>query len=161
MSPPSVVLAADDAALIRLVRAAFEEEAVPLAVVGAGTARAAAVRSPLGIGLAAGPTGLELALATGPDEPWLVDRDPRRLGRIAALREPSERRDLRAIDGQGLGGALSALAPDLRAAVLAAGLVGTVLAAGEVIAAARLEPPGWAWSSSTTAQGRRSVRRQE
>jgi hypothetical protein len=84
MSPPSVVLAADLAALVRLVRAAFEEEAVPLAVVEAGTAREAAVRSPLGIGLGVGPDGLELALATGPEEPWLVDRDPRRLGRIAA-----------------------------------------------------------------------------
>ena len=70
------------------------------------------------------------------------------LGRIAALREPAERRDLRAVDGQGLGGALAALAPDLRACAISAGLVGTVLAAGEVIAAARLEPPGWAWSSS-------------
>lgn len=84
MSAPSVVLAADDAELVRLVRAAFEEEAVPLAVVAAAPARAAAVRSPLGIGLAARGDRLELALATGPDEPWLVDDDPRRLGRIAA-----------------------------------------------------------------------------
>ena len=84
MSPPSVVLAADDAALVRLVRAAFEEESVPLAVVAAGPARAAAVRSPLGIGIGERDGRLELALATGPDEPWLIDDDPRRIGRIAA-----------------------------------------------------------------------------
>jgi DNA-binding beta-propeller fold protein YncE len=32
---------------------------------------------------------------------------------------------------------------------MAAVLVGTTLAAGEVVAAARVEPPGWAWSAST------------
>ena len=84
MSPPSVVLAADDAALIRLVRAAFEEESVPLAVIATAPARAAALRSPLGIGLGVQEGRLELALATGPDEPWLTDDDPRRIGRIAA-----------------------------------------------------------------------------
>ncbi len=70
------------------------------------------------------------------------------IGRLAALREPVERRDLRAIDGAGAGGALAALWPDLRAAMAASALVCTVLGAGEVVAAARVEPPGWAWSSS-------------
>lgn len=84
MSPPAVVLASDDADVIRLVRAAFEEESVPLTVTGPAAARAAALRSPLGIGLAAGDGRIELALATGPDAAWLVDRDPRRIGRIAA-----------------------------------------------------------------------------
>ncbi len=70
------------------------------------------------------------------------------IGRLAALREPAERRDLRAVDGAGPGGTLAALWPDLRGAMLASALTCTVLAAGEVIAAARVEPPGWAWSSS-------------
>ena len=71
------------------------------------------------------------------------------IGRIAALREPRERTDLRAIDGGGLGATLDGLLPDARAAAAGAALVGTVLAAGEVVASARVEPPGWAWASST------------
>lgn len=71
------------------------------------------------------------------------------LGRLVALREPRERRELRAIDGGGSRGLLQALAPEVRGAGMAAVLVGTTLAAGEVVAAARVEPPGWAWSAST------------
>lgn len=70
------------------------------------------------------------------------------IGRLAALREPRERTDLRALEGGGAGATLAALAPDVRAASIGAGLVCTVLAAGEVVAAARVEPPGWAWASS-------------
>ena len=71
------------------------------------------------------------------------------LGRMPALREPVERRDLRAVDGVGMAGVVAALAPEARGAWLAAAACGTALAAGEVIASARLEPPGWAWSAST------------
>lgn len=71
------------------------------------------------------------------------------LGRMAALREPRERRELRALDGGDSRGLLQALSPELRGAAIAAALVGTTLAAGEVVAAARVEPPGWAWSAST------------
>jgi DNA-binding beta-propeller fold protein YncE len=71
------------------------------------------------------------------------------LGRMPALREPAERRDLRAVDGVGVAGTVAALAPEARGAWLAAATCGTALAAGEVIASARLEPPGWAWSAST------------
>ena len=71
------------------------------------------------------------------------------IGRIAALREPRERTDLRAIDGGGLGAAMGGLLPEVRAVAACAALVGTVLAAGEVVASARVEPPGWAWASST------------
>lgn len=70
------------------------------------------------------------------------------IGRVAALREPRERADLRALDGGGLAAALDGLLPDVRAAAAGAALVCTVLAAGEVVAAARVEPPGWAWASS-------------
>ena len=71
------------------------------------------------------------------------------IGRLAALREPRERRDLRAVDGGGARGLVQALAPELRGAAIASALVGTALAAGEVVASARIEPPGWAWSAST------------
>ncbi len=71
------------------------------------------------------------------------------LGRMSALREPRERRDLRTIDGGEWRGLFPALAPQLRAASLAALLAVATLAAGEVVVSARLEPPGWAWASST------------
>ncbi|MFM9145979.1 MAG: hypothetical protein ACKORL_11670, partial [Phycisphaerales bacterium] len=71
------------------------------------------------------------------------------LGRMPALREPVERRDLRAVDGVGMAGVVAALAPEARGAWFAAAACGTARAAGEVIASARLEPPGWAWSAST------------
>lgn len=84
MSPPSVVVACDDPTVIRQVAAAFEEEGVPLSVVAAMTPRAAAKRSPLGIGLAPHAGSLAIALATGPDSPYVIGDDPRRMGRIAA-----------------------------------------------------------------------------
>ena len=63
MSAPAVVLASTDPELIRLVAAAFEEEAVPLQVLSeAISARAAAVRSPLGVGLSV--DGAELVVAS-------------------------------------------------------------------------------------------------
>lgn len=71
------------------------------------------------------------------------------IGRVPALREPAERRDLREVDGPGLGSTVVALAPEARGAALAALCVGSALSAGEVIAAARVEPPGWSWSAST------------
>ncbi len=84
MSPPAVVLATDDAAVIRLVRAAFEEEGVPLRVAAPADARTAAVQSPLGIGIGPHGDGLAVALATGPSDPYVIGDDPRMLGRIAA-----------------------------------------------------------------------------
>jgi hypothetical protein len=84
MSAPSVVLACADAGVIRAVSAAFEEEGVPLLVIAPTSARDAAVASPLGIGLAAYRDALAIALATGPDEPYVIGDDARRMGRIAA-----------------------------------------------------------------------------
>lgn len=84
MSPPAVVLAADDAGLIRGVRAAFEEEGVPLRVAAPCAARAAALQSPLGIGIAPHAGRIAVALATGPDDPYVIGDNPRMLGRIAA-----------------------------------------------------------------------------
>lgn len=84
MSPPAVVLAADDPAVVRLVRAAFEEEAVPLVVVGAADGTAAAARSPLGIGIGQRAGRIELVLAAAADAPYLVGDDARTMGRIAA-----------------------------------------------------------------------------
>ena len=83
MTPPAVHLASDDPALIRAVRAAFEEEGVPLLVSAPASARAAALASPLQIGIAMG-TRIEIALATGPDVPYVVGDDARAMGRIAA-----------------------------------------------------------------------------
>lgn len=84
MTPPAVVLAADDPAVVRAVRASFEEEGVPLRVDAPASAREAALASPLQIGIAPCDEGLAIALATGPDRPYLVDADPRRVGRLAA-----------------------------------------------------------------------------
>jgi hypothetical protein len=84
MSPPTVVLASDDPEVIRAVAAAFEEEAVPLSVVTPISARAAALRSPLGIGIALHDGALAIALSTGPDVPYVIGDDPRRMGRFAA-----------------------------------------------------------------------------
>jgi hypothetical protein len=84
MSAPTVVLASDDPRVIRAVAAAFEEEAVPLSVVPPTSARAAALQSPLGIGLAAYEATLAIALSTGPDAPYVIGDDPRGMGRIAA-----------------------------------------------------------------------------
>jgi hypothetical protein len=83
MTPPAVHLAADDPDVIRAVRAAFEEEGVPLLVTAPSTARAAAIASPLQIGIAAG-EAIEIALATGPDVPYLVGDDARAMGHAAA-----------------------------------------------------------------------------
>ncbi|MFM1936625.1 MAG: hypothetical protein RI990_1584 [Planctomycetota bacterium] len=71
------------------------------------------------------------------------------IGRVPALREPTERRDLREVDGPGLASTAMALAPEARGAALAAMGVCSALSAGEVIAAARIEPPGWSWSASS------------
>ena len=71
------------------------------------------------------------------------------IGRLPALREPAERRDLRQVDGAGIGECVAALAPEARGAALASFLACTALAAGEVIASARVEPPGWAWSAAS------------
>ena len=84
MSPPAVILACDEPGVIRAVAAAFEEEGVPLRVVAATTARAAALQSPLGIGLARHDDALAVVLATGPDAPYVIGDDPRRMGHIAA-----------------------------------------------------------------------------
>jgi hypothetical protein len=84
MTPPAVVLASADPMTIRAVSAAFEEEGVPLLVVPPTTYRAAAVASPLGIGLAPHGTGLALGLATGPDVPYVIGDDPRQMGCLAA-----------------------------------------------------------------------------
>lgn len=84
MTPPAVVLAAADAATIRLVAAAFEEEGVPLRVVPPATCRAAALASPLGIGIAVLDGAVAIGLATGPDAPYVIGDDPRSMGRIAA-----------------------------------------------------------------------------
>ena len=84
MTPPAVVLATADPTTIRAVSAAFEEEGVPLLVVPPTTCRAAAVASPLVIGLAPHGTGLAIGLATGPDVPYVIGDDPRRMGRLAA-----------------------------------------------------------------------------
>ena len=87
MSAPAVVLASADAELIRLVAAAFEEEAVPLQILAEPiSARAAAVRSPLGIGLAVEGAELVVALSTGTDDAYLHGPvgDARLLGRAAA-----------------------------------------------------------------------------
>ncbi len=84
MTPPAVVLASVDAAVIRGVTAAFEEEGVPLLVIDAGTCREAATRSPLGIGLAMADGSLAIGLATGPDSPYVIGDDPRQMGHIAA-----------------------------------------------------------------------------
>ena len=71
------------------------------------------------------------------------------IGRLAALREPRERKELRVLDGGGSRGLVHALAPEFRSTCVASALVATTLAAGEVVAAARVEPPGWSWSAST------------
>lgn len=84
MSPPAVVLAADDADVIRAVRAAFEEEGVPLRVAAPSDARSAALRSPLGIGIARHGGRLAIGLATGPATPYVTGDDPRVIGRVAA-----------------------------------------------------------------------------
>ncbi len=84
MSPPAVVLAADDPEVVRLVRAAFEEEAVPLAVVDEADGATAAGRSPLGIGLGQRAGRIELVLAAASSAPYLVGDDARTMGRIAA-----------------------------------------------------------------------------
>lgn len=87
MSAPAVVLASTDAALIRLVAAAFEEEAVPLHVLSEPiSARAAAVRSPLGIGLGLDGATLVVALSTGTAGTYFHGPvgDARLLGRAAA-----------------------------------------------------------------------------
>lgn len=84
MTPPSVVLACDDPASIRAVSAAFEEEGVPLTVIAPTTPRAAALRSPLGIGVARQDGALVIALSTGPELPYVIGDDPRQMGRFAA-----------------------------------------------------------------------------
>ncbi len=87
MSAPAVVLASADAELIRLVAAAFEEEAVPLQILAESiSARAAAVRSPLGIGLAVDGAEIVVALSTGTDGAYLKGPvgDARLIGRAAA-----------------------------------------------------------------------------
>ena len=84
MTPPAVVLASADAVVIRAVSASFEEEGVPLIVVAPCTYREAAIRSPLGIGLAHGDGQLLVGLSTGPDAPYVIGDDPRRMGCIAA-----------------------------------------------------------------------------
>jgi len=71
------------------------------------------------------------------------------IGRLPALREPAERRDLRQVDGAGIGECVAALAPEARGVALASFLACTALAAGEVVASARVEPPGWAWSAAS------------
>jgi DNA-binding beta-propeller fold protein YncE len=71
------------------------------------------------------------------------------IGRVPALREPRERRDLRLVDGAGIGEGVAALAPEARGVMLASFLACTALAAGEVISSARVEPPGWAWSAAS------------
>ncbi|MGI9186710.1 MAG: hypothetical protein ACR2J9_04195 [Gaiellales bacterium] len=84
MTPPAVLLACDDSAMIRDVAAAFEEEGVPLRVIEPTSPRAAALQSPLGIGIAPHDGLLAIALSTGPDLPYLIGDDPRRMGRYAA-----------------------------------------------------------------------------
>ena len=87
MSAPAVVLASTDAELIRLVAAAFEEEAVPLYVLSEPiSARAAAVRSPLGIGRGLDGATLVVALSTGDTGAYLQGPvgNARLLGRAAA-----------------------------------------------------------------------------
>lgn len=84
MTPPAVVLASADPGVLRGVAAAFEEEGVPLLVAAPSTAREAAIASPLAIGIAACADGLAIALATGPDRPYVIGDDPRAVGRIAA-----------------------------------------------------------------------------
>lgn len=84
MTPPAVVLASADPTVIRGVGAAFEEEGVPLLVTAPAAARDAAIASPLAIGIAPCDAGLAIALATGPDEPYVIGDDPRTVGRIAA-----------------------------------------------------------------------------
>ena len=84
MTPPTVVLASSDAVVIRGVSAAFEEEGVPLSVIDTGTCREAAMRSPLGIGIALDGGRLAIGLATGPDTPYVIGDDPRQMGHIAA-----------------------------------------------------------------------------
>ena len=78
MSAPAVVLASADAGLIRLVAAAFEEEAVPLQILAEPiSARAAAVRSPLGIGLAVdGAELVELGIGVTPRHGGAHRQDP-------------------------------------------------------------------------------------
>ena len=84
MSAPAVLAAIDDEDALRLVAASFEEEGVPLRVIEPCSARDAALRSPLGIGLARHAGALAIALATGPDEPYVIGDDARCMGRIAA-----------------------------------------------------------------------------
>lgn len=84
MTPPAVVLACDEPAVIRAIRASFEEEGVPLAVIAPTAPRSAAIASPLGIGIARHDGALAIALSTGPDAPYVIGDDPRRMGRIAA-----------------------------------------------------------------------------
>lgn len=84
MSPPAVVLAADEDVVIRAVRAAFEEEGVPLRVAAPTDVRGAALQSPLGIGIARHDDRLAVGLATGPATPYVIGDDPRVIGRVAA-----------------------------------------------------------------------------
>ncbi len=71
------------------------------------------------------------------------------LGRVAAWREPEERRRLRALDTGPWSGLLTALAPQAWSAALGGGLLLAALGAGEVVVTARVEPPGWAWAASS------------
>lgn len=84
MSAPAVLMAGIDDAAARAIAASFEEEGVPLRAIEARSARDAAVRSPLGIGIARRGAAIEIALATGPDEPYVIGDDARAMGRIAA-----------------------------------------------------------------------------
>ena len=84
MTPPAVVLASENALAIRGIAAGFEEEGVPLTVIPPCTPRAAALRSPLGIGIAHQDAELAIGLATGPETPYVIGDDPRQMGRIAA-----------------------------------------------------------------------------
>ncbi len=76
MSPPAVHARIGDDAVAGAIRAAFEEESVPLLVEpeegdALRAARAAARRSPLGIGIGRDGERLVVALGTGPAEAYL------------------------------------------------------------------------------------------
>ncbi len=100
MSPPAVVARIGEDGVAREIRAAFEEEAVPLLVEPAdgeslAAARTAARRSPLGIGIGRDARRLVVALGTGPAEAYLEAplAEARALGHRAArlaARRPME-----------------------------------------------------------------------
>lgn len=71
------------------------------------------------------------------------------IGRLAAWREPEERRALRAVDGAAHRGLVRALGPEARSAAAASALLVAALGAGDVVVAGRVEPPGWAWIGSS------------